>query len=156
MACNLAAFKPRLFIHRSTGTTSDDIAYIYCTNGTSTRIPNIRNAQWYSQHRKMHTSRSKNAILWSQGPTGRIPATDQSQKSKRPTPQLGCVCRTHPMVLGLLGDSLLLGQMMLTFRSTNRQGHPACKRSHDLAVFETEKLFPSLFPLLSFTTLPYG
>jgi hypothetical protein len=109
MACNLAAFKPRLFIHRSTGTTSDDIAYIYCTNGTSTRIPNIRNAQWYSQHHKMHTSRSKNAILWSQGSTGRIPATDRAQKSKRPTPQLDYLRIMDSMVLGLLGNSSMLG-----------------------------------------------
>ena len=44
----------------------------------------------------------------------------------------------------------------LSLRSTDRQGHPAWTRSHNLAVFETERLFPSLFPQLSFTILIHG
>jgi len=43
-----------------------------------------------------------------------------------------------------------------SLRSTDRQGHPAWKRCYDLAVLDTEKLFPSMFPLLSFTISIHG
>jgi hypothetical protein len=97
----------------------------------------------------MHTSRSMDDILWSQGLTGRFPSKDQPQNQSNIRRNSAAHVERILQVLGVLGKSSMLGKRMLNailrMRSTDRQGHPAWKRSHDLAAFETEELFPSLF-----------
>ena len=108
----------------------------------------------------MHTSRSMDDTLWSQGLTGRFPSKDQPQNQSNIRRNSAAHVERILQVLGVLGKSSMLGKRMLNailrMRSTDRQGHPAWKRSHDLAAFETEELFPSLFLHSSFDTLIHG
>jgi hypothetical protein len=89
------------------GTVRDDIAYIHYANGISTRIPNIRDVQWYSQHHIMHVVEIKelcSLVSKLHGPNlsnGTISEVRTTYGANRLPSQ------NRSMVLGLLGSPLL-------------------------------------------------
>ena len=87
----------------------DDIAYIHNTNGISTRIPNTRDAQWYSQHHIMHMVEIKELYYLVSRLHGPNPSNGTISEVKTTYGANRLPSQNCSVVLGLLGSPLLPG-----------------------------------------------